>query len=144
MAIWSLWQEAVSTQKTNFEEMGMSTGFNWFKEYEITDISEHKYWHSSYKLTYLDGDSTSHSAGNIIKVQNLIEKYGGKRIPQINTSWIDALDYKLDLIEPIEMVEICNEILANTECDEIDMRHRIEWFKKLSEDGYYLSYDYDY
>lgn len=121
----------------------MSIGFNWFKNYEITHMFADHYWYSYYSLNYLDGDSTSHSSGNIIKVQNLIEKYGCKRIPQINEEWIDSVDYKLDLINPEEMVEICNKILANTECDEVDMRHRIEWFKKLSEEGYYLTYDFE-
>lgn len=121
----------------------MSTGFNWFKEYEIVR-NRLDYWYDDYRIFYDDGDSTSHSSGNIIKVQNLIEKYSGKRIPQVNECAIDSIDYKIDLIEPAEMVGICNKILANTECDEVDMRDRIEWFKKLSEDGYYLSYDCNY
>ena len=120
----------------------MSIGFNWFKEYEIIHHKE-GYWYDWYQVIYDGGDSTSHSAGNITKVQNLIEKYGGKRIPRVNKYAIDSTDYKIDLIEPTEMVEICNRILANTECDEVDMRYRIEWFKKLSEDGYYLSYDWE-
>ena len=120
----------------------MSTGFNWFKEYEI--IHNVNRWYDDYHIFYDGGDSTSHSSGNITKVQNLIEKYGGKRIPQVNGYAIDSVDYKIDLIEPIEMVEICNKILENSEVDEVDMRDRIEWFKKLSEDGYYLSYDCNY
>jgi hypothetical protein len=34
-------------------------------------------------------------------------------------------------------------ILNGTEVDDIDMRSRFEWFKKLSDDGYYIAYDYD-
>ena len=120
----------------------MSIGFNWFKEYEII-YHKLNYWCDYYSVFYDGGDSTSHSSGNIIKVQNLIEKYGGKRIPQVNEYAINSTDYKLDLIEPSEMVEICDKILANTECDEVDMRDRIEWFKKLSEEGYYLTYDFE-
>ena len=120
----------------------MSIGFNWFKEYEIICHAAN-HWYCWYQVIYDGGDSTSHSAGNIIKVQNLIEKYGGKRIPQVNEEGINSTDYKIDLIEPAEMVEICNKILANTECDEVDMRGRIKWFKKLSEEGYYLTYDFE-
>ena len=118
----------------------MSIGFNWFRNYEITHHDNHC-WYSYYTLDYLDGDSTSHSAFNVSKVQNLIEKYGNKRIPQINEEYIDSINYDLNLIEPIEMIEICDKILENTECDEYDMCHRIEWIKNLSEKGYYLTYD---
>lgn len=121
----------------------MSIRFNWFKKYEITHRFANHYWYNYYSLDYIDGGSTSHSAGNITKVQNLIEKYGNKRIPSINEECIDSVDYDLELIEPKEMIEICNKILANTECDEVDMRDRIEWFKQLSEDGYYLTYDFE-
>lgn len=117
----------------------MSIRFNWFKNYEIT----YNYWYSYYSLIYFDGDSTSHSFDNITKAQNLIEKYGNKRIPHINEEWIDSVDYDLNLINPKEMVEICNKILADTEVDKVDMRHRIEWYKRLSEEGYYLTYIFE-
>lgn len=120
----------------------MGLGFNWFKEYEII-CSNNGYWYDDYRLFYNDGDSTSHSYGNVDKVQNLIEKYGGKRIPQVNEYVINSTDYKIDLIEPTEMIEICNKILENSDVDEVDMRDRIEWFKKLSEDGYYLTYNWE-
>lgn len=35
-------------------------------------------------------------------------------------------------------------IADGSEIDKVDMRSRIEWFKKLSDQGYYLSYDYAY
>lgn len=118
----------------------MSIGFNWFKTYIISH-REPDTWHDWYEIEYLDGGSTSHSAGNIIKVQNLIEKYGNRRIPRVYKEFIDSLDYNLDLIEPKEMFEICQKILSDTEVDEVDMRHRIEWFRDLSKKGYYLIYD---
>lgn len=42
------------------------------------------------------------------------------------------------------MTEICQRILDGREIDKVNMRSRIEWFKKLSDQGYYLSYDYAY
>lgn len=122
----------------------MSTGFNWFKSYKIT---VHKgasmFDYDDTKLEYIGGGDTSHSSGNIGKVQDLIEKYSGKRIPYICEDWIDSEDYKLPLIEPKEMSDICENVLCGTEVDEVDMRDRIEWFKKLSDEGYYLTYDYN-
>lgn len=120
----------------------MSTGFNWFKEYEIIHFEE-DHWYDWYELNYLDGNSTSHSAGNITKVQELLEKYGNIRIPSIQRLNRDN-DNKPNLIEPKIMSEVCVEILGNSDVDKVDMRDRIKWFKKLSDEGYYLSYDCDY
>lgn len=120
----------------------MSTGFNWFKEYKIEkDI--YLYPEEYYKITYIGGDNTSHSAGNICKCQDLLEKYGGKRIPYVCEDWLYSINEKLELIEPSEMSEMCQKVLETTDVDEFDMRERIEWFKKLSDEGYYLTYDYD-
>ncbi len=120
----------------------MSIGFNWFKTYEIIPPIK-DYWYDDYSVVFLDGDSTSHSAGNITKVQNLLEKYGGKRIPRINNSWVDSVDYDLELIEPEEMSHMCSRVLATIEVDDMGMRERIEWFRKLSDEGYYLIYDFE-
>ena len=118
----------------------MSTGFNWFKTYKI-EIDDNQFYRDVH-LEYIGGGDTSHSSGNISKVQNLIEKYGGKRIPTICEDFIQSEDEKLKLIEPNEMSEICQKILEETDCDKVDMRDRIEWFKELSDQGYYLTYDY--
>lgn len=113
----------------------MSIGFNWFKTYEIYLVDE---FYDYYSLRYLGGDSTSHSPGNVIKVQDLLEKYGGVRIPQVNSY---DVYYEPTLIEPEAMSEACVKVLQSAEVDEVDMRYRIEWFKKLSDEGYYLTYD---
>ena len=116
----------------------MSLGFNWFKEYGFHLVNG--FYYDEYDLEYIDGDSTSHSYGNVIKVQNLLEKYGGVRIPKVNTYGIYD---KPVLIEPKVMSEACNKVLQSTEVDKVDMRDRFEWFKKLSDEGYYLTYDWE-
>ncbi len=113
----------------------MSTGFNWFKKYEIYLADE---YYNTYDLRYIDGDSTSHSPGNIMKVQDLLEKYGNVRIPYIQCYNVYG---EPNLINPKVMSEACNKVLQSTEVDELDMRDRIEWFKELSDEGYYLTYD---
>lgn len=115
----------------------MSVGFNWFKSYKI-EIDDNLFY-TDVSLEYIGGDSTSHSAGNIRRVQNLLQKYSGKKIPQINENYICS--DKLDLIEPKEMSKMCDKVLESTEVDELNMRNRIELFKELSEEGYYLTYD---
>lgn len=122
----------------------MSTGFNWFKSYKIKIPKGTRmvnYYEST--LEYIGGGSTSHSGRNIGKVQDLIEKYSGKEIPTICGDWIESEEYKLPLIEPSEMSKICQKVLNGTEVDEVGMRDRIEWFKELSDQGFYLSYDYE-
>lgn len=122
----------------------MSYGFNWFKTYKITIHRGTVMWdYDDKNLEYIGGDSTSHSGHNIGLVQDLIEKYSGKRIPEIEPDWIKSEDEDLHLIEPKEMSDICQRILDETEVDEVRMRERIEWFKQLSDEGYYLSYDYE-
>lgn len=95
-------------------------------------------------IEYIGGGSTSYSGYNIGLVQDLIEKYSGKRIPAIQEEWLESEDQDLHLIDPKEMTEICQRILDGREIDKVNMRSRIEWFKKLSDQGYYLSYDYAY
>lgn len=120
----------------------MSIGFNWFKNYKIhihkgTSIFDYDYT----KIEYIDGGSTSHSAGNIIKCQNLLEERFNKRIPTVYEGWVESEEDDLGLINPTEMSAMCAEILRGTRVDEENMRHRFEMYKKYSDDGYYLSYD---
>lgn len=120
----------------------MSTRFNWFKSYKITIHRGKRIWeYDDKKLDYIGGGSTSHSGYNIGLVQDLIEKYSGKRIPTIEEDWLESDDENLRLIQPKEMSDICIKILDGKEVDSVGMRERIEWFKKLSDEGYYLSYD---
>ena len=118
----------------------MSTGFNWFKDYEIYLSND---YYGDYGLCYVDGDSTSHSSGNIVTVQTLLENFGGIRIPCIPTHDIQE-GYEPNLIDPKVMSYVCGKILEYSDADRYDMRDRIEWFKKLSDEGYYLSYDLDW
>ena len=118
----------------------MSVGFNWFKDYKLVPWSN--YYDVYYELEYIDGDSTSHSGGNIVIVQELLEKYGDIRIPYIEAYGLSK-EYQPDLIEPTTMSKVCGKILENSEVDKVDMGDRIEWFKELSDQGYYLSYNAD-
>ena len=121
----------------------MSIGFNWFKDYKITIHRATKMWDwDEHKLEYIGGGSSSHSGYNISVVQDLIEKYSGKRIPTIEEDFINSEDEDLHLINPKEMSKICERILSGDEVNKTDMRSRIQWFKTLSDEGYYLSYDY--
>lgn len=120
----------------------MSTGFNWFKSYNITE-EKYGYGYDEFHLHYIGGGDTSHSAGNIGKCQDLLEKYGNIRIPSVCEDFIPSEDYKLELVEPSVMSDVCAKILLGREVDVVDMRDRIEWFKQLSDEGYYLTYDYE-
>lgn len=120
----------------------MGIGFNWFKDYKIhihngNSIGDYDY----VKIEYVGGGSTSHSAGNIIRCQNLLEECFNKRIPVVYEGWIESEEDDLELINPAEMSAMCAEILRGTRVDEEGVRNRFEMYKKHSDDGYYLSYD---
>ena len=126
----------------------MGLGINWFKDYEILDAGETYNTfgfcsYDNYSINFIDCDSTSHSYGNVSLVTDLFEKVIGKSFPKLpNEECIDSKDYKLNLIKPEEMSKYCEKILSGTEVDKIDMRDRFEWFKSLSDKGYYIAYDW--
>lgn len=122
----------------------MSIGFNWFKDYKITkDILDYGICsYDIYKLEYIGGSSTSYSSRNIIKVDELLNKYGNVVIPTIDSEFIDSIDYDLGLIKPNVLSEACEVVIKNLIIsDPYDMMDRIKWIKKLSDEGYYVSYD---
>lgn len=127
----------------------MGLGFRWFKGYKILDSGEtyqaFRYcYYDEYSIEYIDCGSTSHSYYNVSLVKELFEKIIGIQFPKLpNEEWIDSKNYKLKLIEPIDMLKYCEKILEGTEVDVIDMRSRFEWFKHLSDEGYYIAYNWE-
>lgn len=129
----------------------MGLGFSWFKEYEIKsygesfNIEQEEYFkYDEYYIWFLDGDSTSHSYYNVSIIQELFYDVCGKNIPRLPYEpEIDSKEYKLELIAPNEMVVMCDKVLLSSMVDKVNMRNRVEWFKKLSEDGYYIAYNYE-
>lgn len=127
----------------------MGLDFRWFKDYKILNSGEtyqafgHCYY-DEYSIEYIDCSFVSHSYYNVALVKELFEKVIGIQFPRLpNEEWIDSKDYKLKLIKPIDMSKYCEKILNNTEVDNINMRSRFEWFKDLSDKGYYIAYDWE-
>ena len=127
----------------------MGLCFRWFKDYKILNTGESYLafgfcYCDEFSVDFIDSDKTSHSYYNVSLVCDLFEKTTGVLFPRLpNEEWIDSKEYKLDLIKPSDMSKYCEIILNGTEVDDIDMRSRFEWFKNLSDDGYYIAYDYD-
>jgi hypothetical protein len=123
----------------------MSIAFNWFKNYVIVSDNCHcglgEY--TEYSLECIDSDSTSFSAGNVIELDNIFEKYLNINIPVISTNNVTE-DYKPDLIEPKRLSELCKYLLKRHSLELGDLRDRVEWIKKISDEGYYVGYESGY
>jgi len=124
----------------------MSRGINWFKDFKIEEEAMDTIFDTkdiTYDIEYLYGDSTSFSEGNITKYQDAFNKYGNITIPYIDYEYyIDPRWYiKEKLIEPKTLSEVCSKILSDCILDKYDIKSRIEWFKEMSDKGYYFSYD---
>lgn len=122
----------------------MGITFNWFKGYEI--VEEQDYYDILYFVSYVGWNSTEHSAGNVIRLQDTFEKITGKRIPTID--YYKSFDYREDaktyivseLISPHAMSEMCSKILSNAKTSR-NIALRVQMIKDLSDNGYYVSYD---
>lgn len=122
----------------------MSTGFNWFKQYR-TKKTFYNPKDIEYSAEFLDGDSTGFSGGNIGIIDDLLEEYD-IYIPRIRDDYdnIEDLEKALsNLIEPSTLSNIFDKILKDDKIDKVGMRKRVQWMKELSDEGYFLCYDYD-
>ncbi len=121
----------------------MGIGFNWFKSYRVIE-DEINYGFGrnvEYKIEYLEGNSTSHAYGNRTKLQNIFRKYLNIEIPTIEKYGLSNIP-DLNLIEPCAMSKYCTKLLNNKKYDLEDMTDRIQWLKEISDEGYYVSYDF--
>lgn len=117
----------------------MSIILYWFKGYKINKYAESN--KDYFDLELIDRRSTSYSAGNVLKIDVLFEKYCGQTIPFVDPEYINDETDDLRLIDPMIMSEMCTKVLGTKEIDEIDMRDRVSFFKELSDEGYYLAYE---
>ncbi|HBJ1650415.1 TPA: hypothetical protein LA460_000319 [Clostridium botulinum] len=122
----------------------MGLGVNWFKqikiEQETIDYGIGK--DINYSLSYLGGDGTSYGYSNVQILQDILMEYGNIEIPYINPYNFNPKTIKKELIKPDVLSKVCSNFLNDpNEKDENDMRSRIEWFKEMSDKGYYFTYD---
>lgn len=120
----------------------MSQGINWFKDFKIKkEIKEEIFGESViYVIEFLDGDETCFNEENIVKYQEAFKKYGGITIPYVNYEYCSK-PKDLEFIEPKILSEVCSKILSDCILDKDGIKDRIEWFKKMSDKGYYFSFD---
>lgn len=111
----------------------MGATFRWFKDVTIVD---------NYIYDFIDGDSTSHGYGRACDICELFKKNTNIEIPSLDYSYYYENKSDLNLIDPKDMISACDKLLKITNNDDIEeFRDRIEWFKELSEQGYYIAYN---
>lgn len=119
----------------------MGIALYWFKDYKISKYKD-VYFNGYYDFRLIECNSTSHSSRNVRLVQDLFFSITNKAFPMIpGCSFINSTDFCSDLIEPNDMLKYCNEILKNPTVDLLNLRSKFEWFKKYSEQGYYVAYE---
>lgn len=120
----------------------MGIALYWFKDYKISKYKD-AYFDDYYDFRLVECNSTSHGARNVRLIRNLFLLVTNKTFPTIpGCSFISSTDFCLDLIEPNNMLIYCNKILKNPKVDSLNLRSEFEWFKKYSEEGYYIAYEY--
>lgn len=119
----------------------MGVNVNWFKTCKIRE------YRAAYSVVY-DGDDfecMSVSYTNRTKLQETIERITGKVIPTIDEyyEFNTPEDIYEKLIKPEELSSMMDKVLSSEEMieDKDDIKDRIEFFKKLSDDGFYITFD---
>lgn len=116
----------------------MSIGVNFYKDVKL--IKHGGKYHSWNELRYIDNQDTSWSAGNIIRLANIFEKYTNKELPIVLCEYED--NCLNNLIQPKDMIEYCDKVLNNANNEELEeFGYRIRYIKEMSVKGYYVSYD---
>lgn len=123
----------------------MSTAFYWFKNYETIE-ENYGMCGTFYNINFLDGGETSHSVGNYLPIQKLLRENFDTQIPYISTSMVDTdnIEKYLDtrLINPKDMLYMMEFLLRKYTNEELsDLQDRVELFRDLSKEGYYIAYD---
>lgn len=112
----------------------MGASFRWFKDVTIVD---------NYIYEFICSDSTSHGYGRAYDIKELFKVNTNVEIPSLNYSYHYKDKSELKLVDPKDMIIACEKLLKITNNEIIeDFRDRIEWFKDLSENGYYIAYLY--
>lgn len=110
----------------------MGANFEWFKDVTIVD---------DYIYEFTNGDCTSHSYGKSCDICEIFKENTNIEIPSLSYSYRYENKSELNLVDPKNMISACDKLLRITGNDDIEeFRDRIEWFKELSEQGYYIAY----
>ena len=127
----------------------MSVNFNWFKTYNIREYNSYGGWTPGcdvFSIEYdEDSDCMSVSYTSRTKIQNTIERITGKMIPSLDESREFDTPESIHsiLIKPEELSVMMDQVLASEEMieDKDDVKDRIELFKKLADNGFYITFD---
>ena len=124
----------------------MGIQFSWFKTYTI-ETQENPYgWDprpDEYRICFGDeGGSVSLGYGSTNDIQERLAVITGNIIPHIaETRDFDKPEDIDDLLwKPADMSKLL-EIAINHKDVPEDMKDRLVWFKKLSDDGFYIVYE---
>lgn len=124
----------------------MGIQFSWFKTYTI-DVQENPYgWDprpDEYRICFGDeGGSVSLGYGSTDELQTWLDEVTGNIIPHISetTDFEKPEDIDTKLCKPEDMSALLDKVLNHKDTSE-DIKDRLIWFKKLSDDGFYIVYE---
>lgn len=124
----------------------MGIQFSWFKTYTI-ETQENPYgWDpqpDEYRICFGDeGGSVSLGYSSTSDIQERLATVTGNVIPHISeTRDFDKPEDIDDLLwKPEDMSKLLETSINHKDVPE-DMKDRLAWFKKLSDDGFYIVYE---
>ena len=122
----------------------MGLCFHWFRDYQII-MQDETFTRSAYcsDVVLNGGDNTSYGYGRAGDLKELFYEVTKVEFPVICTYAIHSETDDIGLIDPDMMVRYCDTVLSDERVDELGIRDILEFFKELSEQGYYLAFEYE-
>ena len=124
----------------------MGIQFSWFKTYTIETQEKSSGWSpqpDEYRICFGDeGGSVSLGYSSTSDIQDRLVDVTGNLIPHISEFRDFDKQEEIDdiLMKPDDMSKLL-EIAINHKDIPEDMKDRLAWFKKLSDDGFYIVYE---